>query len=1311
MVTTRALPGSEPNFGDQISASDDVTASIGELSVSNQRLAPYLPRLVIGWIGDGPRSAAHALDGTVVFIDISGFTKLSERLARAGNIGAEELASTIGSTFTDLLGVAYANGGRLLKFGGDALLLFFEGDGHPARACHSAVGMRRALREQGALNVLGQKVRLRMSVGVNTAQFHFFLIGHSHRELIVAGPGISETAALEAAADAGEILISAATAAAIRSSLVGPQKGPGHLLLRAPELPSDGPLEYPALELAPNLDLAACIPAGLRASLLSATAPEHRRATVAFVHFDGTDEMIRNRPLDEVSHDLEVLVTTIQDAADRHDVTFLASDVDRDGGKIILTAGAPTSSGDDERRMLLALREIIGAKLVIPVRIGVNRGSVFAGDVGPTYRRTYTVMGDAVNLAARLMAHAAPGEILATHEIVDQSPTAFDLEPVEPFFVKGKARPVEAWKVGPVVGPKAVAAAVELPFTGRDADLAVLTEAMESVLGGTGRMVEILGSAGLGKSRLVNEIRTRSGGMLELSTRCELYEATTPYYPLRGFVRGVLGLDPDQRNADDPDRLREAVRAVAPELVVWTPLLAIVADVPMPDTPETARLDEQFRTSRLGAVLREVLALLLDTPTLLVVEDAQWIDEASAELLSTLTTDIASLPWLVLITRRDEGRGPLAAHSEVVRVELGPLGLADVTVLVREATDDAPISVHDVALLAERSAGNPLFLTELIAAARSLGGVSALPDSVEALVTASIDRLPPQDRDLLRRIAVLGRSFPEYLVAAVIDPTTSLDHTAWNRIEEYLVREPAGRLSFERAVVRDCAYEGLAYRARREIHSRVGDAIRESADANGDEPVELLSLHYLRAERFEEAFTYARTAAVQAGEIFADHEAAEFYERALEAARRLPEIRASEHARLRESLGDVRHRAGSFAEAEAAFRAARRYVGDDPIARARLQLKLAWIRGWLDRYSEALRAITRGLRLLDGAEGVEAGRQRALLLAWYGQFCEQRGSHRRAIGWCEKAIDAAQDANDHAALAHALKVMGWAQMELGDLESTSSLHRSLALYEELDDLPGQASVLNMLGGFAYWRGEWDEALTRYERARDLAVRTGDTVLGAFCATNIGEIALDRGELDLATSLFRDAARVWRVASDRPGAAFAVLLLGRALSGAGRYPEALALLRESHDESIAVGAEVDALEVTARIAECLLASGNVDEALQLVDATLGRAQALGGVAAQMPLLHRVRGLALLSQGKSDDAREALNVSLGAGHSRHAAYEVACSTLALSAATGDEGERLRLRAESEEILERLGVHSVPGLLRGPEDASARLNVEST
>ena len=214
---------------------------------------------------------------------------------------------------------------------------------------------------------------------------------------------------------------------------------------------------------------------------------------------------------------------------------------------------------------------------------------------------------------------------------------------------------------------------------------------------------------------------------------------------------------------------------------------------------------------------------------------------------------------------------------------------------------------------------------------------------------------------------------------------------------------------------------------------------------------------------------------------------------------------------------------------------------------------------------------------------------------------------------------------------------------------------------------------NLLGGLAYWRGEWDEALVRYEMARDLAVRTGNTVLGAFCTTNIGEIALDRGELDLATSLFRDAARIWRVAGYRSASAFAKLLLGRALGRTGQHAEALALLAESRDESLEVGDHWGALEASARIAGFLLESGEAEEALRLADDALRQTQTLGGVGAQLPLLQRLRGLALAALGRTDDARDAFEESTTAGRARHAGFEIALTTLALAGISDDPDER--------------------------------------
>src|SRR4051794_12449131 len=194
------------------------------------RFAPYVPRVLFRQLTTD-RLTVQQVEGTVVFVDLSGFTALSEKLVRLGREGAECLVDVIGDTFARLLAGAYTNGGSLLKFGGDALLLLFEDDGHVERACQSAAGMRATLREIGEIRTHGARIRLRMSVGVHTDVFPLFLVGTSNRELLTTGAPWSAVVRMEAAADAGEILVSPATAARLAPRHVGPAKGPGRLLV------------------------------------------------------------------------------------------------------------------------------------------------------------------------------------------------------------------------------------------------------------------------------------------------------------------------------------------------------------------------------------------------------------------------------------------------------------------------------------------------------------------------------------------------------------------------------------------------------------------------------------------------------------------------------------------------------------------------------------------------------------------------------------------------------------------------------------------------------------------------------------------------------------------------------------------------------------------------------------------------------------------------------------------------------------------------------------------------------------------------
>ena len=202
--------------------------------------------------------------------------------------------------------------------------------------------------------------------------------------------------------------------------------------------PDPGPVDVPNF-----------VPIAIRRHLLAGGEDsEHRSATVAFLHFDGTDGILERTGAPVLAEWLDEVVRVVQQAVDEYEVTLLGSDIDHDGGKLILVAGVPRRAGDDEERMLTALRRISDATLPIPLRIGAHTGPVFAGAVGPAYRRTFTVMGDTVNLAARVMSRAAPGQVLVTPDVLDRSQLAFETEALEPFSVKGKRHPVTAFALG-----------------------------------------------------------------------------------------------------------------------------------------------------------------------------------------------------------------------------------------------------------------------------------------------------------------------------------------------------------------------------------------------------------------------------------------------------------------------------------------------------------------------------------------------------------------------------------------------------------------------------------------------------------------------------------------------------------------------------------------------------------------------------------------------------------------------------------------------------------------------------------------------
>ena len=1264
--------------------------------------APVLsPAFARRWLADGGGPGHRRVDGSLLCADVSGFTRLSERLARQGRVGAEEVVRLIGSVMTALVAEIEQRDGDVLVFAGDALVVLFEGEDAPSRAARTAAAIRRWFTVRDAVATSVGRVALRVSIGVASGPIDLVLAGDDELGLFVAGRTASEVVRLERAAAPGEVLLCDATSAAVSPAWLGEHRESARLLART--LPV-GPAATAENAVRGRNDLR-LVPAPVRPMLDAGPLgleSDHRHGTIAFILAGGTDAGLEASPA-AVAASLDELYRTAAAAARRHGVTLLGPDTTLDGVALFLAAGAPVATEDDEERMLRTLRAVLDAPIAsrLRLRAGANRGSVFAGIVGAPHRATYTAMGDTTNLAARVAHRAKPGELLATADVLTRSALEFEAEALPSFLPKGKRAVVVPYRVGAPLA-RVTRTAVKLPLAGRTDELAFLLERLADATAGRGSTVIIRGGAGVGKSRLVTELLGGVGRDARVEVRFSAGDEVTPYLGLRRALRDLAGIVDEAQ--PDPDeaarRLRSWAVALDPAVEPSLPLVGIPFGVALPETPEVASLAPAFRRQRMHEAVLGLLRAALRPGTVILLEDVHWSDEASSALLEAVAADAGSRGWLVVALSRPASDAFEVPGATVL--DLQGLGAADVARLAMEA---AGVPLSDAALdaIVERAAGIPLFARELAALAAEHDRAEALPDRLETLLVSRIDRLDSRSRALLRRAAVLGRTVDLDLLGEVLpDEPIVRDLAAWSALDEFVGWVDQGRVRFRHDLYREAAYEGLAVATRRDLHGRLADVLVRRPGADLDELAATLANHYSRAGDHLRAFEFGRRGGDLARSRYANVDAAALYRRALDAGLAARTVDGCELAAVAESLGDAAELAGRYDDALTAYRRARRInaraSADIRLELARLARKTGVVCERAGRYRDALAWYARANRQLgvigeDQAQSREASSLRIRLALDRAGIRFRQGKYAATIKLALPASRTAEQQGERALLAQAYYLLNGGYAEMGSREAARYRDLALPIYEELGDLVGRGKALNNLGVEAYFEGRWDDALDLYAQSRAAKTRTGDVANAATQSNNQAEILSDQGHYAEAEALLRDALRVWAAAGYEIGVALATSNLGRAAGRAGRHDEGLERLEEAAGRFGRIGAAGYVDETRARIAECLVLAGRADEAEAMARDTLQRVHAEATASVLEGQLERTLGWCELLRGNERAAAEHLDASNAVARALGAAFELALPQRARARLRClPDDERDAAEREAASVLAGLGVIAV-------------------
>ncbi|MEM7482095.1 MAG: adenylate/guanylate cyclase domain-containing protein [Acidobacteriota bacterium] len=872
--------------------------------------------------------------------------------------------------------------------------------------------------------------------------------------------------------------------------------------------------------------------------------------------------------------------------------------------------GAPITHEDHARRAVMAalaiqhqLREAhaqMGGKhgVQLQFRIGINTGPVVVGGIGDNLRMDYTAVGDTTNLAARLQGLAEPDDILISQKTERLVRNLFAMEGLPPTRVKGKSKPVQAFKVTGLLRGARQASAFERetssPFVGRRRELSILDDVRERAFEGSGQVVGITGEAGSGKTRLVKEFCSSMdpASFTHLRGTCLSYSSTTPYLPIIQLLRQAGQITAADRDEMVGRKLSANLKRLGCDPEEHLPYLLRLLGSPTEDE-ELANIEAVTLQNRTFAtLLRIFLNACRLRPLVLEVADLQWIDRTSEQFLETLIESLAGAPILLLLSFRSGYTADWTEKSFATQIPVRPLSKSDSLELVTALLAERELPADLTEMMLAKGEGNPFFLEEIARAISEGDDDASVPDTVQGVLMARIDRLAEEHKRLLQTSSVLGREFSQNVLAEVHGDIGRLlkDLNRW----EFLFPTPADndRYQFKQGLTQEVIYDSLLTDRRRALHAQAGAALEALYADRPDEVLDLLAFHWSRSPHAERAVRYLILFARAAVAEFAHGDAVSALRRALERIAELPESSErneqtlevvlsiaesllplaqfpqtlellQQHDQLLDEVDTpaIRgrfefwraHTYSYLGVQQEAREAAQRSItaageADDPITRGQACYVLSREGFWTGRFAEGSRYGAEALELLDAPGG----------RWWQGQAYWTNAFNHFAVGEFEAAFEAIAQATARGEELEDYRLdaswsTGYFHAALGDGAAGIS-HCEGGLERSKD--PMNSAVAGGFLGYAYWvDGHRERAAEALRTSVEVLGQVGMLQLAGWFSAYLAEVEQAEGNAEEALAKAREGLEMTRKAHFRFGEGLSQRALGR-----------IALERRDFDES-------------------------------------------------------------------------------------------------------------------------------------------------